>query len=134
MFSRSLKVGSLYYSELSSPIIKIDWHPWGLYGSTLLVMTADGTLRYFQSRFNIYQCTTFFSEYDVTISSEKPQQTMFFGQRRRRGSIVPEDDRANDVVSFIMGNGKADWGPLTVYALMRSGDIYSICPYMPKNA
>lgn len=37
-----------YYHALdgSAPIAKVDWHPWGEAGSTLLVMTADGKLRY----------------------------------------------------------------------------------------
>ena len=30
----------------SAPIAKIDWHPWGDAGSTLMVMTVDGKLRY----------------------------------------------------------------------------------------
>lgn len=44
------------------------------------------------------------------------------------------DDSEREVASFTLGQGRADWGPLTVYAVMKSGDIYSICPYMPQNA
>ena len=47
---------------------------------------------------------------------------------------MAEDDAERQVASFTLGRGKADWGPLSVYAVMRSGDIYAICPYMPKNA
>jgi nucleoporin NUP82 len=49
-------------------------------------------------------------------------------------SYFAEDDAERQVASFTLGKGKADWGPLSVYAVMRSGDIYAICPYMPKNA
>ena len=47
---------------------------------------------------------------------------------------MAEDDSEREVASFTLGKGRADWGPLTVYAVTRSGDIYSICPYMPQNA
>ena len=47
---------------------------------------------------------------------------------------MAEDDLEREVASFTLGKGRADWGPLTVYAVMKSGDIYSICPYLPTNA
>jgi hypothetical protein len=47
---------------------------------------------------------------------------------------MADDDSEREVASFTLGKGQADWGPLTVYAVMKSGDIYSICPYMPQNA
>lgn len=51
-----------------------------------------------------------------------------------RKSYLAEDDAERQVASFTLGKGNADWGPLSVYVVMRSGDIYAICPYMPKNA
>jgi nucleoporin NUP82 len=44
--SRSLSVGSFYHApHTSAAIAKIEWHPWGEAGTSLLVMTADGKLR-----------------------------------------------------------------------------------------
>ncbi|KAG2077550.1 hypothetical protein BDR04DRAFT_1113524 [Suillus decipiens] len=43
---KSIQVGSFYHHlHLSAPIAKIEWHPWGEAGSTLMVMTVDGKLR-----------------------------------------------------------------------------------------
>lgn len=43
---KSIQVGQYYHaSTTSSPIAKVDWHPWGEGGTTLLVMTTDGKLR-----------------------------------------------------------------------------------------
>jgi hypothetical protein len=36
--------------------------------------------------------------------------------------------------AMCVGQGKADWGPLTLYALMRNGDVVSLCPFLPKKA
>ena len=101
-----------------SPIAKIDWHPWGDAGSTLLIMTLDGKLR----------------EYDVSLDPDEPRQTTEFVPEKRRSAYVALDDTEREVTSFTFGKGKADWGPLTIYALMRSGDIYAICPYLPESA
>ncbi|KAJ7499068.1 hypothetical protein FB451DRAFT_1334620 [Mycena latifolia] len=116
---KSLQIGKFYHAAKSSaPIAKIQWHPWGESGSTLMVMTEDGKLR----------------EYDISVDTEEPQQVLSFVPERKSKSFVAEDASEREVASFSLGQGRADWGPLTVYAIMKSGDIYSLCPYMPKNA
>ncbi|EKM59400.1 uncharacterized protein PHACADRAFT_114086 [Phanerochaete carnosa HHB-10118-sp] len=116
---KSIHVGQYFHGTRDAPpIAKIDWHPWGDGGTTLMVMTVDGKLR----------------EYDIAIDTEEPQQVLSFVPEKLRKSFVAEDDAERQVASFTLGKGKADWGPFSVYAVMRSGDIYAICPYMPKNA
>ena len=73
------------------------------------------------------------SEYDISIDTEEPQQVLSFMPEKKSKSFQAEDPSEREVVSFTLGKGVADWGPLTVYALTRSGDIYAICPYMPEN-
>ena len=73
------------------------------------------------------------SEYDVSFDPEDPRATLEFFPDRRQ-STIGLDDADCEVTSFTFGKGKADWGPLTVYALTRSGDVYAICPYMPQQA
>lgn len=73
-------------------------------------------------------------EYDISLDTEEPQQVLSFVPERKSGSFMAEDVSEREVASFTLGKGRADWGPLTVYAVMKSGDIYSICPYLPANA
>ena len=73
-------------------------------------------------------------EYDIAVDIEEPQQVLSFVPEKKSQSYLAEDDTARAVASFTLGKGKADWGPLSIYAVMKSGDIYAICPYMPKNA
>ncbi|KAF8165176.1 hypothetical protein B0H34DRAFT_648691 [Crassisporium funariophilum] len=116
---KSIQVGQFYHAASSSAAIaKIDWHPWGEAGSTLLVMTVDGKLR----------------EYDISVDTEEPQQVLTFVPEKKSKSFMAEDDAEREVVSFTLGKGRADWGPLTIYAVVKSGDIYAISPYMPQNA
>ncbi|KAG6833726.1 hypothetical protein H0H87_001158 [Tephrocybe sp. NHM501043] len=116
---KSVQVGQFYHaSNTAAPIAKIEWHPWGEAGSTLMVMTTDGKLR----------------EYDISVDTDEPQQILSFIPERRANSILATDNSEREVASFTLGKGSADWGPLTIYAVTKSGDVYSICPYMPQNA
>lgn len=73
-------------------------------------------------------------EYDISADTEEPQQVLSFVPEKKPKAFMAEDESEREVASFTLGKGRADWGPLTVYAVTRSGDIYSICPYMPQNA
>ena len=76
-----------------------------------------------------------YREYDISVDADEPQQTVsFMPERRASRSFLAQDSAEREVASFTLGKGAADWGPLTVYALTKSGDIYSFCPYLPKNA
>jgi nucleoporin NUP82 len=73
-------------------------------------------------------------EYDISLDAEEPQQLLTFLHPHMHGAFLAEHVSEREVSSFTLGKGKADWGPLTVYAITKSGDVYSICPYMPKNS
>lgn len=103
-----------------------------------MVMTIDGKMRYVRPNLLI-QCIKsqtfgYCSEYDISVDTEEPQQVLTFVPEKKTKSYLAEDYSELEVASFILGRGTADWGPLTIYAIMKSGDIYSICPYMPRNA
>jgi nucleoporin NUP82 len=68
------------------------------------------------------------------MDTEEPQQVLSFVPEKKTKSYLAEDISEREVASFTLGRGNADWGPLTVYTVMRSGDVYCICPYMPRNA
>jgi hypothetical protein len=76
------------------------------------------------------------SEYDISVDADEPLQVISFVPDRRRSSKAfnAVDSAEREVASFTLGKGKADWGPLTIYAVMKNGDVYAVCPYMPKNA
>ena len=71
-------------------------------------------------------------EYDISVDADEPQQVLSFVVERL--SRVAYAGEGREVASFTLGKGRADWGPLTIYALMKEGDIIAMCPYMPQNA
>ena len=70
-------------------------------------------------------------EYDISVDADDPQQVLSFVPDRATYSYSDEE---REVASFTLGRGRADWGPLTVYAVVKSGDVFAMCPYLPKNA
>lgn len=68
------------------------------------------------------------------MDTDEPQQLLSFLSERKLKALSAESESTREVVSFALGKGRADWGPLTLYALTKSGDIYALCPYLPKNA
>ncbi|KWU45781.1 hypothetical protein RHOSPDRAFT_16079 [Rhodotorula sp. JG-1b] len=129
---RCLSIGAFYHSLPGSPsIASVLWHPLGADASSLLLLTADCTLR----------------EYTVSEDVSEPAQVVSFsrsgsdaadkkgkgGGGARFGFSAIEKD-AETAAAMCVGQGKADWGPLTLYALMRNGDVVSLCPFLPKKA
>ncbi|KAG9039651.1 hypothetical protein FRB95_009232 [Tulasnella sp. JGI-2019a] len=115
---KSMQVGQYFHASTGAPdIAKVDWHPWAAGGTGLLVMTSDGALR----------------EYDASSQVEEPLRTLpFLPPRSHRRGFQP-DQSAAEVASFCFGQGKADWGPFTIYAVTKSGDIYAMCPFLPAD-
>ncbi|KAF8709136.1 Nuclear pore component, partial [Rhizoctonia solani] len=113
----SIQIGEYYHVPGSSKITKVDWHPWGEGGASLLVLTSDGQLR----------------EYDVSKDPNEPQQTVEL--------LVPSQSKLKydasapaEAVSFCIGQGYADWSTFTVYVLTSEGELWATCPFLPANA
>lgn len=125
-----LPIGPFYHAlPGSSPVASALWHPLGLDASSLLILTADCTLR----------------EYTVSESVDEPAQVFSFSRASptdkpgsasaRKGFGFSALDRdASTATAMCIGEGKGDWGPLTLYALLRNGDVVSMCPFLPKKA
>lgn len=107
------------------------------------MLTEDGILR----------------EYSVSDDAEEPAQVVDlcdqgktenrrtdFGSSSMRGygsvsrnssgqnGFSADDVNASKAVAFCFGAGKGDWGALTLYGLMKNGDIVSVCPFLPSKA
>lgn len=126
--ARSIGIGTLYYnSQSSAKVVKMDWHPLADGHTSLFILTSDAILR----------------EFDPTVNTEEPLQTFHFvSQHLKKGnSFSFNDPGETEAVSFTFACGRAsngakgysDWTPLTIYGLMRNGDIYALCPVCPSK-
>ncbi|KAG8722485.1 hypothetical protein FRC08_001541 [Ceratobasidium sp. 394] len=113
----SIQIGEYYHLPGSTRITKVDWHPWGEGGASLLVLTSDGQLR----------------EYDVAKDPSEPQQTVDL-LRPSENKLKYDVSGPVEAVSFCLGQGAADWSPLTVFTLTSEGEVWAVCPFLPVNA
>lgn len=125
---KSMQIAPYYYGAKGSPrIAKLEWHPLGEGNTSLFVLTSDGTLR----------------EFDPTVDAEEPLQSFSFVQKKKKANTFNMDDEeSTEAVSFAFGcgsrnatgaRGNSDWTPLTVYGLMRNGDLFALCPISPSR-
>ncbi|QRW16097.1 nuclear pore complex protein [Rhizoctonia solani] len=113
----SIQIGEYYHVPGSSKITKVDWHPWGEGGASLLVLTSDGQLR----------------EYDVSKDPNEPQQTVEL-LARSQSKLRYDASAPAEAVSFCIGQGYADWSAFTIYVLTSEGELWATCPFLPANA
>ncbi|CAG8474464.1 6096_t:CDS:10 [Acaulospora morrowiae] len=74
-----------------------------------------------------------FRMYNVLDSVSEPEQRYSFSPNPTKNhnvSFSVEDTRA---VSFCFGQGYEGWGGFVVYVLTDGGDVYSMCPIVPKK-
>ncbi|EJU06592.1 hypothetical protein DACRYDRAFT_61384 [Dacryopinax primogenitus] len=116
---RCFAIGPFFHSSpKASRLARVDWHPFGEGGASLMVLTEDGTLR----------------EYNVFEDAEEPKQTVNLfppSLRNSRGYSMETPRRA---VAFAFGWGRDDWSSLTAFCLTNKGEVFSMCPFMPKRA
>lgn len=74
------------------------------------------------------------STYETPRRCRESTGASHLGRSRREGTFSAENISASRAVSMCFGSGNGDWGPLTLYGLMENGDLYAICPYLPRSA
>ncbi|KAG0131875.1 hypothetical protein HOY82DRAFT_607214 [Tuber indicum] len=118
-------VGPNYHnSEKGSRIVRAIWHPLGVEGASLVVLTSESIVR----------------TYDFTISQdftfEIPDQTFdlhALGGRARHVGGFFADGEEMEAASCCFGDGYQGWRPFTLYILMRGGDVYALTPVVPSR-
>ena len=119
----AVRVGSFFHAPQSeAPIAQCIWHPLGANSASLLVLTTDAVVR----------------EYDVTHNVDEPQQTLACAPPRARargGAFSADDDDSGVAVALAVGDcGTSDWLTLTLFVLMQNGDVWALCPFLPRHA
>lgn len=135
------KVGKGYHSADGPDIVRVLWHPLGVEGASLIVLTSDGFVRFDVSVFLLPTCCSWaIRTYDFTIGNDLsfalPDQTLDLltlgGKKRCTGGFTADEDEM-EPASCCFGAGEQGWRPFTLYILMRGGDIYALSPIVPSR-
>lgn len=131
---KAMRIGSYYHAPHgTAQLAQCAWHPFGRDGASLVALTEDGLVR----------------EYDVLRDIDEPQQTTVglpdASTSRSATAFSAEDHDAGLAVAFSLldgGSAEADtplalqsaWLPFSLVVLTRSGDVWALCPFLPKHA
>ncbi|KAL7272503.1 hypothetical protein RUND412_004690 [Rhizina undulata] len=119
------RVGEDYHRTLNDEkIVRALWHPLGVEGASLVVLTSDAFVR----------------TYDFTIDQEnsfKIADQIFdliaLDGRERHTRGFTADVESMKPASCCFGAGVLGWRPFSLYILMRGGDIYALSPIVPSR-
>ncbi|KAI9339924.1 hypothetical protein BDR26DRAFT_1007662 [Obelidium mucronatum] len=140
-------IGDIYHAQDTSRVVKISWHPMSDGFVHLMVLTADGCLRMYDiysdpdepEQFAYFSDQSEFMAKKKSVSSPSPSKSKG-NSSSKRGGIFGIDLDEREAVSFAVGVGGVasesqdafrGWSACTVYGLMKSGDVYALCPFVP---
>ncbi|KAJ1811484.1 hypothetical protein LPJ77_000098 [Coemansia sp. RSA 2523] len=96
-------------------VVDVLWHSLSTTDSHLLVLQANGTVKL----------------YDVSEDADTPEQTVSLFSAASAGGAGFAMSQA---VSFCMGSSvSAGWSRATLYVLTNTGQLYSLCPVLPRR-
>lgn len=184
---KATDVGPFYHHERMGSrgrIAQVKWHPWGEMGTSLLVLTREGTLREYNVASDVEEPAQMLSlipdsaahpTLTPTNKARRSRTPSSIANRSRRSTsrVAFDNDSDSDgdndafgdesfhtasssirsspvssrsAVTFTLGIdprtneeteqdvSPANWLPLTVFCLCSNGDLFAVCPFMPKNA
>jgi nucleoporin NUP82 len=62
-----------------------------------------------------------------------PRKSKKEGKKKEREMSIGWVNEGEEVIAFCFGEG-GGWSEMTLLALMKSGEIYAICPYLPQQS
>ncbi|KAG0338394.1 hypothetical protein BG004_007247, partial [Podila humilis] len=113
---KSLVLGEYYHiNKGPAKVVKVLWHPLSMGSSHILIMTQDNILRM----------------YDVANNVDEPEQVFNFAGEGHTSNSYGLD--VEDAASFCFGSKSSPWGKITVYSITEYGNIYMMCPVLPRE-
>ncbi|KAK8234414.1 hypothetical protein HDK77DRAFT_450267 [Phyllosticta capitalensis] len=123
----------------SAPLAAVLWHPLGRHGRCIVTVTTDANLRLWE--FNRDNRISF-SEPELSIDLKKLANGVdsmedFQAARIDEKSGYTPDSFELEVASACFGASSQvksrGWSPMTLWVAMKNGDIYALCPLLPKR-
>jgi nucleoporin NUP82 len=137
---RSFQIGPTAHVREESSVASVLWHPLGYRGRCLVTITREGVVRLWE--LNRTDRSTF-SEPALSIDLKKlanatsdadPLGASIYGAPK---GFSP-DSFELEVASACFGDfpdqeGVHGWAPMTLWIAMVAGDLYALCPLLPKK-
>ncbi|KAJ3120909.1 hypothetical protein HK100_012604, partial [Physocladia obscura] len=157
-------IGEIYHADDTSPVVKMLWHPLSFNKSHLMVLTADGLLRMYDVSTdpNEPEQIVCFSDQSafgpssaLKIARSPTSKKKSSSSNGGSGGVFGIDIDEREAVSFSLGCGDdggdgfagklssvgdgdtsefIGWNALSVYGVMKNGDLFAFCPFVPLKS
>ncbi|PHH76926.1 hypothetical protein CDD80_1100 [Ophiocordyceps camponoti-rufipedis] len=118
-----------------SPIASAVWHPLGVKGSCIVTVTTDAVVRLWElsptDRWTYDLPTTSIDLKRLADGTTLDQDFAPAGATNK--SFSPDSFEMEVAAASFPSRGSGGWSPMTLWVAMREGDVYALCPLLPKR-
>ncbi|KAF4591618.1 WD40 repeat-like-containing domain protein [Ophiocordyceps camponoti-floridani] len=118
-----------------SPIASAVWHPLGVKGSCIVTVTTDAIVRLWElsptDRWTYDLPTTSIDLKRLADGTNLDQDFAPAGATNK--SFSPDSFEMEVAAATFPSRGSGGWSPMTLWVAMREGDVYALCPLLPKR-
>ncbi|KAI9723270.1 MAG: hypothetical protein M1812_001152 [Candelaria pacifica] len=122
-----------------SPIVSAVWHPLGVSGSCLVTITAEAVVRVWElnrdNRWSFDSPSLIIDLKKLADATSSEQDFGASGIGSNRG-FSPDSVEMEVAAACFGGNGLDEehgWASMTLWVVMREGDVYALCPLLPSK-
>lgn len=122
-----------------SPVVSVLWHPLGEQGRCLVTITADGVVRLWeihhnnQSSFNEPSTSADLKKLANATSAAHDFSASKYGSGK---AFTPDSVELQPAAACFGGRaeeGEYPWRSMTLWIAMKEGEVYALCPLLPKR-
>lgn len=139
---KTYQLGPTTHVIPEAPVVSALWHPLGLYtniGGCIVTVTADAAARVWEldrnNHWSFDQPTLAVDLKKLVDGTSSDQDFTPSGFGKNKGFSADIFDMEVSSACFAgSGNEREDaWAPMTLWVVMRPGDLYALCPLLPSK-
>ncbi|QDS69228.1 hypothetical protein FKW77_001146 [Venturia effusa] len=139
---KSFQVGPTAHVLDEAPIVSVLWHPLGALGKCLITITEDSVLRLWEidtdNRSSFDEPSTSFDLKKLAnaVSAEQDLSDIRASKWGMSKGFTPDSVELEPAAACFGGRGEegeSPWRSMTLWIAMTGGDVYALCPLLPKR-
>jgi nucleoporin NUP82 len=139
---KSFQLGPTAHVLDEAPVVSVLWHPLGALGKCLVTITAESVLRLWEinqdNRSSFDEPSTSFDLKKLAnaVSAEQDLSDIRASKWGTNRGFTPDSVELEPAAACFGGRGEegeSPWRSMTLWIAMTGGDVYALCPLLPKR-
>jgi nucleoporin NUP82 len=136
----TFRLGSTSHRQNQTETARALWHPLGVAGSSLVTISIDAVVRIWElnieDRSSFEQPTVVLDLVKLSNPSLSEGDDTYGSPASRNRGFSPdmiETEVASACFGGVASNLEDPWASMTLWVAMKEGDVYALCPLLPKR-